>query len=328
MDNPKISVIVPVYNAEKYLRRCIDSILAQTFTDFELLLIDDGSKDSSGRICDEYSEKDERVIVFHKPNGGVSSARNLGLDNVKGEWIGFVDADDWVELNYLQKLMSCFDQNVDMAECSYVYEGVDALKFKTEFDLFDSYQYLIKLFVNGRFYEGFLWVKLFKRDLIGKLRFETSLAYNEDRVFIANYLLKCNKVKAIKDCLYHYNNIGSCNAMSKLGKVINKKTLSELESYCLLLRNKYISKDIKNRIATYASNVLLEFYMLLDTNNIKYKNILDEYYVLYSQYSKLSLRMRLYHLNKHVGRLYYKIRNFQVRSKNYIILRIKKLLSL
>lgn len=82
--NPKISVIVPVYNAEKYLNRCIDSILAQTFTDFELLLINDGSKDKSGEICDEYSKKDIRVKVFHKENGGASSARNVGLDNARG----------------------------------------------------------------------------------------------------------------------------------------------------------------------------------------------------------------------------------------------------
>ena len=88
-----VSIIVPVYNTEKFLHRCIDSILAQTYTDFELLLIDDGSKDSSGAICDEYAVKDARVRVFHKENGGVSSARNLGLDNAKGEWITFVDSD-------------------------------------------------------------------------------------------------------------------------------------------------------------------------------------------------------------------------------------------
>ena len=94
--NPKISVIVPVYNVEKYLHRCVDSILAQTFNDFELLLIDDGSKDKSGAICDEYAAKDSRVRVFHKENGGVSSARNLGLENAKGDWIIFIDSDDWI----------------------------------------------------------------------------------------------------------------------------------------------------------------------------------------------------------------------------------------
>ena len=96
MNNPKVSVIVPVYNVEKLLQRCIDSILAQTFTDFELLLIDDGSKDKSGEICDEYAANDDRIIVIHKDNGGVAEARNAGLRAARGELIGFVDADDWL----------------------------------------------------------------------------------------------------------------------------------------------------------------------------------------------------------------------------------------
>ena len=99
-----ISVIVPVYNTEKYLDRCIQSILAQTYTDFELLLIDDGSTDLSGEICDKYAEQDSRVKVFHKENGGVSSARNLGLDKANGDWVTFVDADDWVTTLYLNNL--------------------------------------------------------------------------------------------------------------------------------------------------------------------------------------------------------------------------------
>lgn len=114
MENPKISVIVPVYNVEKYLRKCVDSILSQTFTDFELLLIDDGSKDHSGEICDEYALQDDRVKVFHKENGGVSSARNLGIDVAKGEWITFVDADDYIAENLLQSLCN-IDSNVDIA---------------------------------------------------------------------------------------------------------------------------------------------------------------------------------------------------------------------
>ena len=114
--NPKISVIVPVYNVEQYLRRCIDSILAQTFTDFELLLIDDGSKDSSGEICEEYAGKDARIRVFHRQNGGVSTARNLGIDKAKGEWITFSDSVD-------ELLPDAFE-----AVCGYMHEGIDMIK--------------------------------------------------------------------------------------------------------------------------------------------------------------------------------------------------------
>lgn len=96
MDTQKISVIVPVYNVEKYLSRCIDSIISQTFSDFELILVDDGSTDSSGKICDEYGKKDGRVKVIHKKNGGQSSARNAGIENSTGEYISFVDSDDWI----------------------------------------------------------------------------------------------------------------------------------------------------------------------------------------------------------------------------------------
>ena len=117
---PKVSIIVPVYKAEKYLHRCVDSILAQTFTDWELLLIDDGSPDRSGDICDEYAKKDTRIRVFHKKNGGVSSARNLGLDNVQGEYVTFVDSDDWIDVNTLNV---CFSQietyDLDILQFSY-----------------------------------------------------------------------------------------------------------------------------------------------------------------------------------------------------------------
>lgn len=107
--DPKVSVIVPVYNVEKYLHRCIDSILTQTFTDFEVLLINDGSKDRSGEICDEYAKKDSRVKVFHKENGGVSSARNVGLDNARGDLICFCDSDDFVTKDWL----ALFVKNID-----------------------------------------------------------------------------------------------------------------------------------------------------------------------------------------------------------------------
>ena len=111
---PAVSVIVPVYNTEKYLEECIQSVLNQSFTDFELLLIDDGSTDQSGLICDKYAKKDNRIRVFHKINGGVSSARNLGLDNAKGEWITFVDSDDCLKPDYLMNLYACVNAKVDL----------------------------------------------------------------------------------------------------------------------------------------------------------------------------------------------------------------------
>ena len=125
-----ISIIVPVYNTEKYLHRCIDSILAQTFTDFELLLINDGSKDNSGKICDEYAAKDSRVRVFHKENGGVSSARNLGLNEAQGKWIYFVDSDDTLQLYALQELVNWINNDkIDLIMAGYyVYDENERIK--------------------------------------------------------------------------------------------------------------------------------------------------------------------------------------------------------
>ena len=126
MIRPKVTIIVPVYNVEKYLTCCIGSILSQSFKDFELLLIDDGSSDLSGEICDDYVEKDARIRVFHKENGGVSSARNLGLENAQGEWICFIDSDDWVEVDFLKELIQYDSFDLVVGGC----EGVGFLRKK------------------------------------------------------------------------------------------------------------------------------------------------------------------------------------------------------
>ena len=117
-----ISIIVPVYNVESYLRKCLDSILAQTYRDLEILVVDDGSTDGSGAICDEYAGKDDRIKVFHTENKGLSCARNLGLDSANGDWIGFVDSDDWIELDMYEVLLRKAEKTgADVVECG-VYE--------------------------------------------------------------------------------------------------------------------------------------------------------------------------------------------------------------
>lgn len=137
LEKPKVSVIVPVYKAEAYLYRCVDSLLVQTFTNFEILLIDDGSPDRSGEICDEYARKDTRVRVFHKENGGVSSARNLGLKYAQGEWIAFVDSDDWVESDFLE-VFRILSVDVDMIHCGLQLEQNRKSLFVTPYFVIDS----------------------------------------------------------------------------------------------------------------------------------------------------------------------------------------------
>lgn len=170
-----ISVIVPVYNSEKTLVRCVDSILSQTFSDFELLLVDDGSTDSSGKMCDNYALKDKRVHVFHKKNGGVSSARNVGLDNASGKWVTFCDSDDYVNGNWLQIYLSFCSKNVKLVMQSIKYIGVEiAEKFN------DNKESTILDFIET-FYSssllGYCCNKLFLLDVIRlyNVRFNESL---------------------------------------------------------------------------------------------------------------------------------------------------------
>lgn len=129
---PLISIIVPVYNVEGTLNRCIDSILNQTFSDWELFLIDDGCTDKSGKICDEYASKDGRIKVFHKENGGVSSARNVGLDNAKGEWITFCDSDDFVYSDWLKNYVDNISEGIDLICQAFECDKTLVYKFKTK----------------------------------------------------------------------------------------------------------------------------------------------------------------------------------------------------
>ena len=201
---PTISVIVPVYNTEKYLRRCIDSVLAQTYTDFELLLIDDGSKDSSGAICDEYAAQDTRMRVFHKENGGVSSARNMGLDHARGEWITFVDSDDWLSKDYLDDLIRHSDSDLVIAD--FVVEGSSQWN-----EILPVGQW------QGKELSGIIerdvalarftapWCKLLKKSLIGQIRFYTELTTQEDALFMFRYLCVVQNIQIIAQKGYHYN---------------------------------------------------------------------------------------------------------------------------
>ncbi len=187
---PLISVIVPVYNAEKTLRQCVDSILCQECKDFELLLIDDGSKDNSPTICDEYATKDLRVKVFHEPNGGVSSARNLGLYKAQGKWISFIDADDYITKGYLDGVAE-HDEDILIKEYKKFDKTGIVVGRKTG-DLFSIQvlSYFIRQYVTDLLLRGPVF-KFYKRSLIGDLRFLTDMKIGEDAWFVFNYLAKC-----------------------------------------------------------------------------------------------------------------------------------------
>lgn len=202
-NNPKVSVIVPVYKAEKFLCQCVDSILSQTFGDLELLLVDDGSPDRSGVMCDEYAAKDSRVRVLHKENGGVSSARNVGLDYAQGEWIAFVDSDDWVDKDFLSPLEHD-NETVDIIHVGFVKEYPNGEKVFCEpkpIGVMNAQDF----FSMGTFMSQSVTYFCRKRlvDLFG-LRFPQGVAYSEDREFIAKCVLSARFVAQIGKTPYFY----------------------------------------------------------------------------------------------------------------------------
>ena len=206
---PKISIIVPVYKVENYLSQCVDSILNQTFADWECILVDDGSPDGSGVICDEYAQKDTRIHVIHKENRGVSSARNTGLSAAQGEYIYFIDSDDYVEREALELLLSKAKQSeadimVHGIVNDYIYkQSSTAVKYvslpekdySTILEMADRWG-LLKGPVN----------KLFKNSIIKNksLRFDESISYGEDTKFTFEYLVHCHSIAFVPRHLYHY----------------------------------------------------------------------------------------------------------------------------
>ena len=201
---PKISVIVPVYKAEKYLHRCVDSILSQTFTDFELILVNDGSPDNSGAICDEYAQKDNRVRVFHKENGGVSSARNLGLDNAEGEWITFVDSDDYIEQEYLNIPTSTEDDLLIQN-----YELFSNVSHVETFEKSTIKSAEMQDFINKNLHKEILRLilsKFFKTEIIknNNITFDNEIKIGEDSIFIQEYLFYTKSVKYVATAKYMY----------------------------------------------------------------------------------------------------------------------------
>lgn len=205
----EVSIIVPVYQVEKYIRQCIDSILAQTFTDFELILVDDGSKDRSGQICDEYAGMDKRVKVIHQKNSGAAAARNSGMDQAIGDYFLFVDSDDYVVPTMVECLYEkVVKEKADIAVCNYLY----FFENDREKDFSTSIKSEVlpgtEIFYNRKNERNYgiwtvVWNKLYRKETVGKVRFRFG-RYFEDE-FWANDIYQMDiKVVTIPECLYYY----------------------------------------------------------------------------------------------------------------------------
>lgn len=208
---PKVSIIVPVYNAEKVISRCVDSILEQEYTDFELLLIDDGSTDSSGKICDKYAKEDTRVRVIHKENGGVSAARNLALEEARGTYLQFLDADDWITPNATKLFVETAEQyQCDMVIADFYRVAGERVSHKGAIEkdgVLSREEFAEEMMENpADFYYGVLWNKLYRRDIIEtyNLRMDARISWCEDFMFNLEYIRHCEVFYALQVPIYYY----------------------------------------------------------------------------------------------------------------------------
>ena len=263
----KISIIIPVYNVEAYLRKCLDSVIAQTYTNVEIILINDGSTDDSGVICDEYAKADSRIKVFHQPNKGASAARNIGLKNFTGQYIGFVDSDDWIEPNMYEVLYNLIKaKNTSFSVVSYFKEFDDRSVPMIDLEAISteciSQIDIIKYIFRGDIYKGFCivgWNKLYNAEFLQKNEIfydETQITAN-DVLYTMAVVLSSNCTASYVDIpLYHYRVRDSSLMRATSASVLATNTLAALKKVIDMLVNsgyEYLTVLVKKEICYYAS---------------------------------------------------------------------------
>ena len=262
----KISIIVPVYNSEKYLERCIESVVCQTYTEWELLLIDDGSTDKSGCICDNYSKADHRIKVYHISNGGVSIARNIGLDNASGDFVMFLDSDDYINTDCLENCCRLCEKNIlDVLQYAIVRvrDGNILARYTCNLPILNGYDYL-----NTR--RGLLCIggNIIRSAIIDKTRFPVGIKYGEDRFFLLNIISRSTRVMRTSSIEYFYeDNPSSASHILKTDAIIRSIDLT-----VQLLKE---FPDLKNYFNTVLVGYLLTIISNNDINYKSYKEIID-----------------------------------------------------
>ena len=276
----KISVIVPVYNVEKFIRRCLDSIRNQTLKDLEIILVDDGSTDNSGVICDEYAKLDNRIIVIHKENGGLSSARNRGLDSASGEWIAFVDSDDYLEKNMYETLYkTAIDENVDICVCFFKYLTTNNTIFcdftKEQLGIKGKYKTnnFLKLVYKDEYLNGVCVSacnKIYKKNIFNNLRFKTKI-YEDDELLNRLYL-KDVEIYVTNEPLYIY--VENLNSLSH--QQFCEKNLIFIDILYNRLNLFKIRKlnNLYEHTLRLLCNIIIEYYFKIDNKDIwEYSNL-------------------------------------------------------
>lgn len=255
---PRVSIIIPAYNSEVTIARCLESIIKQTYKDFECIVVNDGSNDNTSKICHQYAASDERLKVIDKNNGGVSSARNAGIDSAIGEWITFIDSDDYIDSTYLEHFASQLDDVDIVFSSSYIIENGNQIKVKSNHinyngKLVNGAKTLNELYFNG--YTNMPWGKFFKADIIhsNNLDFDPRYQYGEDILFTLSFLELAAKMKVAPISGYHY--IVNPNSLAR-----RKYPMESIIEWNDLLIEKY--KSISSRFAEpyYIDEIISDNY--------------------------------------------------------------------
>lgn len=251
---PDVSVIIPVYKVEKYLEKCVDSVRRQTFKDLEILLIDDGSPDRCGKICDEFAEKDSRIKVIHQENQGLSAARNVGIDLSTGEYLSFVDSDDWLDIDMIELLMRLSQKyEADITECSYRNIYPDSIMEETKCSgeiVIGNSLTALKGMLEWKFFKPIVPNKLYRRGVFNNTRFQVGKIHEDEFIMHLLYL-NAEKIIYADISKYNYNrcgtdsitgrsfhaaNLDACEAFSKRMHLVWERNLYEIEE---LMNNNY-----------------------------------------------------------------------------------------
>lgn len=270
MENPLVSVIVPIYNVESYLNRCVDSLVNQTYHNLEIILVDDGSPDNCSQMCDDWTKKDSRIKVIHKENGGLSDARNAGMDLATGDVISFIDSDDWIDLKAFESILNSMKKDgSDIVSCGVKWVNEDGKLLRTdsvkEHELLNPHDAMRELLHDGKLKQH-VWNKLYRRNMMENIPFEKG-KYHEDVFWSYQVIGKAKSVSVIPDSYYNYVQ----RADSIMGESYSPKRLDALDA--MQLRCDYMNKhfpDLYNdALYNYMCNCLYQLQLALRSHQEK-----------------------------------------------------------
>ena len=278
--NPLITIIVPVYNVEKYLEKCIKSVINQSYKNLQIILVDDGSTDKSGDICDYYARIDKRIQVIHKKNEGLSEARNVALNLVKGKYIGFVDSDDYIKITMYEDLLnSIIEYDADISICNFynVINGKSIVKNDiTKNKIYNKVE-ILKEIILDKDIQSYAWNKLYKSELFNEIRYPIGRKYED--IGTTFYLLeKCNKVVVLGKPEYYY--------LNREDSLVNTVTEETIIDYLEIImeRSNYIEQNFPELIKynnLYLMKILITSYrdsQQISNKSLKFNDVIRSFY--------------------------------------------------